>query len=56
MTEQLNPADRIADEYARGVITRRDAVASLRELGVQGIPAGKLLAAALAAAGNDQAG
>lgn len=54
MTEQLSPADEIADQYARGVITRREAVASLRDLGVQGIPAGKLLAAALAAGGAQQ--
>ena len=51
MTQPLSPADGIAEQYARGDITRREAVASLREEGVQGIPAGKLLAAALAAQG-----
>ncbi len=51
MTEQLSPADEVADQYARGIITRREAVASLAALGVQGIPAGKLLASALADAG-----
>jgi len=56
MTEPLSPADEIADRYARGDITRRDAVASLREHGVQGIPAGKLLAAALAAQGEQPGG
>jgi len=56
MTEQLSPADQVADDYARGIVTRREAVAALRELGVQGIPAGKLLAAALAAAGAQQTG
>lgn len=54
MTEQPSPADEIADRYAQGTITRRDAVAALRDEGVQGVPAGKLLAAALAAAGTDQ--
>jgi hypothetical protein len=54
MTEQPSPADEIAGQYAQGVITRREAVAALRDEGVQGVPAGKLLAAALAAAGGDQ--
>ncbi|MDQ3722561.1 MAG: hypothetical protein M3376_05720 [Actinomycetota bacterium] len=54
MTEQRSPADEVADQYAKGIITRREAVASLRDLGVQGVPAGKLLAAALAAEGAEQ--
>ena len=55
MTQQPSPAGEIAGQYPQGDITRREAVAALRYEGVQGVPAGKLLAAALAAAGDDQA-
>ncbi len=43
----------VAADYASGELSRRDAVAILSQLGVSGIPAGKMLADAMADAGAD---
>jgi hypothetical protein len=48
----MSEAELIAAEYARGELTRRDAVALLGQEGVNGIAAGKMLADAMAAAGD----
>ena len=42
----------VAADYASGELSRRDAVAILSQLGVNGIAAGKLLADAQSAAGG----
>ncbi len=43
----------VAADYASGELSRRDAVAILSQLGVNGIAAGKMLADAMAEAGGD---
>ena len=48
----IEAQQQVAADYVKGELSRRDAVAILGQLGVNGIAAGKMLAAAHVAAGG----